>query len=60
MLRRTRVDALIVQDLGVFYLAKKMLPGVELHASTQMAVHNAEGAKFCKGSDLSAWYWRGS
>lgn len=46
MLRRTRVDALIVQDLGVFYLAKKMLPGVELHASTQMAVHNAEGAKF--------------
>ena len=23
-----------------------MLPGVELHASTQMAVHNAEGAKF--------------
>lgn len=46
VLRRTRVDALIVQDLGVFYLAKKMLPGVELHASTQMAVHNAEGAKF--------------
>lgn len=46
VLRRTRVDALIVQDLGVFYLAKKMLPGMELHASTQMAVHNAEGAKF--------------
>lgn len=46
VLRRTRVDALIVQDLGVFYLAKKMLPDVELHASTQMAVHNAEGAKF--------------
>lgn len=46
VLRRTRVDALIVQDLGVFYLAKKMLPDMELHASTQMAVHNAEGAKF--------------
>lgn len=44
--RRARVDALIVQDLGVFYLAKRMLPEVELHASTQMAVHNAEGAKF--------------
>lgn len=46
VLRRMRVDALIVQDLGVFYLAKKMLPDMELHASTQMAVHNAEGAKF--------------
>ena len=46
VLRRARVDALIIQDLGVFYLAKRMLPEVELHASTQMAVHNAEGAKF--------------
>ncbi len=45
-IRRARVDALIIQDLGVFYLAKRMLPDVELHASTQMAVHNAEGAKF--------------
>ncbi len=45
-IRRARVDALIIQDLGVFYLAKRLLPEVELHASTQMAVHNAEGAKF--------------
>ncbi|MCM1324704.1 MAG: U32 family peptidase [Acetobacter sp.] len=45
-IRKARVDALIIQDLGVFYLAKRMLPEVELHASTQMAVHNAEGAKF--------------
>lgn len=46
VIRRTQVDALIIQDLGVFYLAKRLLPEVELHASTQMAVHNAEGAKF--------------
>ncbi len=46
VLAKCQVDALIVQDLGVFYLAKKMLPEIELHASTQMAVHNAEGAKF--------------
>lgn len=45
-LRRVRVDALIVQDLGVAYLAKRLLPEIELHASTQMAVHNAEGAQF--------------
>ncbi len=45
-LRRARVDALIVQDLGVVYLAKLLLPEIELHASTQMAVHNAEGAQF--------------
>lgn len=45
-LDRAKVDALIIQDLGVFYLAKQLLPNIELHASTQMAVHNAEGAKF--------------
>lgn len=43
---KAKVDALIIQDLGVFYLAKRLLPEVELHASTQMAVHNAEGAKY--------------
>lgn len=46
ILRQAKVDALIVQDLGVAYLAKRLLPEVELHASTQMAVHNAEGAQF--------------
>ena len=45
-LDKAKVDALIIQDLGVFYLAKQLLPNIELHASTQMAVHNAEGAKF--------------
>ena len=43
---KAKVDALIIQDLGVLYLAKKLLPEVELHASTQMAIHNVEGAKF--------------
>ncbi len=47
-LDKAKVDALIVQDLGVFYLAKKLIPHIELHASTQMAVHNAEGVKFLK------------
>lgn len=45
-LKKAQIDGLIIQDLGVFYLAKKMLPNVELHASTQMAVHNLEGARY--------------
>lgn len=39
------VDALIVQDLGVARLARRCAPGVALHASTQMAIHNVEGAR---------------
>jgi putative protease len=45
-LKKAKVDALIIQDLGVYYLARQFAPEIELHASTQMAVHNAEGAKF--------------
>ena len=47
-LKKTNVDGLIIQDLGVYYLVKKYAPEIELHASTQMAVHNLEGAKFLK------------
>lgn len=39
------VDALIVQDIGIASLIKKYYPNFELHASTQMTIHNAEGAK---------------
>lgn len=38
------VDALIVQDLGVARIVRKSFPNLALHASTQMAVHNLEGA----------------
>ncbi len=39
------VDAAIVQDLGVFRIVRRYFPGLEIHASTQMAVHNLEGAR---------------
>lgn len=39
------VDAFIVQDLGLAHLIKQNYPCVELHASTQMAVHNLEGVR---------------
>lgn len=39
-------DGAIVQDLGVARLLSRMAPGLPLHASTQMAVHNVQGVDF--------------
>lgn len=38
------VDGVILQDLGVARVIKAQYPELELHASTQMAVHNKQGA----------------
>ncbi len=40
----TGVDAVIVQDLGLARLARSYFPELELHASTQLAIHNVAGA----------------
>ncbi|NMM61111.1 U32 family peptidase [Clostridium sp. P21] len=42
------VDALIIQDISLVVLIKEVLPDFELHASTQMTVHNGEGAILLK------------
>lgn len=42
---RLGVDALIITDLGAVSVIKRALPDFELHASTQMSVHNSLGAK---------------
>lgn len=42
------VDALIIQDIGLFKNLRKICPEIELHASTQMTIHNIEGAKLLK------------
>lgn len=34
------IDAVIIQDMGVLFLLKKLFPNLELHASTQMTTHN--------------------
>ncbi len=39
-------DAAIVQDLGVAQAVRRVAPEMELHASTQMAVHNVQGVDF--------------
>lgn len=36
------VDAVIVQDLGFAYAVREAIPGVRLHASTQLDAHNSD------------------
>lgn len=40
-LEALRADALIIQDLGVYNLARKYFPGLRLHASTLLTAHNS-------------------
>ncbi len=40
------VDALIIQDIGLFKNLKELYPKLELHASTQMTIHNGEAAQY--------------
>lgn len=41
-------DALIIQDIGLFKLIKANYPKMNLHASTQMTVHNKNGTEFLR------------
>ena len=45
LLCETGADAAIVQDLGVARIARERFPQLTLHASTQMTVNNAQGAR---------------
>ena len=45
LIRDLNADGVIVQDMGVVRLIQKNFPRLRLHASTQLAVHNLEGAK---------------
>ena len=47
-LHTLRVDAIIVQDWGVYQLAKKYFPKLVVHGSTQMGIHNSPGVKHCQ------------
>ena len=44
-LSRLRIDGLILQDLGVYRIARNFFPEIPLHASTQMVVHSLAGAR---------------
>jgi len=49
LLRDLRADAVLVQDLGVLRLVLDEFPTLCIHASTQMALHNAAGARLLQG-----------
>ena len=46
------VDALIIQDLGLFDLLHQSFPDLELHASTQMHIHNEASILFMKEAGM--------
>ncbi len=43
---RAGMDAFIVSDLGAAQILRERFPEIELHASTQMSVHNTSGANY--------------
>ncbi len=45
---RSGADAAIVQDFGVARALRQVAPDIQLHASTQMAVHNRQGVAFLR------------
>jgi putative protease len=56
------IDAIILQDMGLFSILKQRYPTLSLHASTQMNVHSlsASGSKAAVGSSRitrSACLW---
>lgn len=40
------VDAVLVQDIGLASFAREFVPGLPLHASTQMTIHTTEGVRW--------------
>jgi putative protease len=47
------VDAIIVQDLGLTWLARHIVPELELHASTQMTITSPEGLELARELGIS-------
>ena len=47
------IDGVIIQDLGVLSFLKENFSNLPVHASTQAAVHTAEGVRFLKREGVS-------
>ena len=41
-------DAFIIQDWGLFFEAKRTMPGIETHISTQANIHDDRGTIWCR------------
>lgn len=46
-------DAVIIQDLGVLHLIREYFSSLEIHASTQMGIHNSLGVRYSKRAGIS-------
>ncbi|MDR2010126.1 MAG: U32 family peptidase [Bacteroidales bacterium] len=46
VLSQLGIDALIIQDIAILNLVKKIFRNLKIHASTQMGVHNSAGCNF--------------
>ena len=44
-LHQNKVDAVIMQDIGLITLVRKTFPNLEIHASTQLHTHNIDQVK---------------
>ncbi len=52
-LYNNNVDAVIVQDIGMMDLIRQTFPDLEVHASTQMHIHNLDGVKIANKLGLT-------
>src|ERR1035438_6936215 len=50
---RAGADALIVQDVGIVRMAKRIAPDLEIHGSTQMSVTSADGVRLAQSLGVS-------
>ena len=46
-------DAIIVQDVGILKLARRIVPSLEIHGSTQMSVSSADGVRLAQSLGAS-------
>ena len=53
LLYKIGVDAVIVQDFGIVELLKSLIPDLEIHASTQMALNNYSSVKWASKNNIS-------
>jgi len=51
-LAKTGIDAVIIHDLGIYKITKEYFPKIPIHFSTQMTIHNFQGAQ--KAQDMGA------
>ena len=57
-LNNVGVDGIIVQDMGVINLARKLVPQLPLHASTQMTVTSLAGVRCVRKTAWNVPCWR--